>query len=216
MRLWFYAAFIQIEFAWSLWSFHWNYTIKYSFICSDILLLSGSFEYVRKFWVYSVRFWVINLKLLCETLKNEKWKILAWYPKKMWWYCQQNPKCSNWCWTNFQIQVALHYSIFKFSRSHFFLPIGIKIQQSRVFQMVVRGGGVGIPEIYWGDYFTRWRDPKEDWFWWFKPFSKLKKLSVNAEHQLKSKLSWPVCSKSITKNGAGTMTTAKNTVFIGL
>ena len=150
MRLWFYAAFIQIEFAWSLWSFHWNYTIKYSFICSDILLLSGSFEYVRKFWVYSVRFWVINLKLLCETLKNEKWKILAWYPKKMWWYCQQNPKCSNWCWTNFQIQVALHYSIFKFSRSHFFLPIGIKIQQSRVFQMVVRGGGWGFQKFTGG------------------------------------------------------------------
>ena len=30
----------------------------------------------------SIRFQVIKLKLLCETLKNEKWKILAWYPNK--------------------------------------------------------------------------------------------------------------------------------------
>ena len=39
-----------------------------------------------KYWVckYSIRFQVIILKLLCETLKNEKWKILAWYPNKMW------------------------------------------------------------------------------------------------------------------------------------
>ena len=36
-----------------------------------------------KSWVckYSIRFQVIKLKLLCETLKNGKWKILAWYPK---------------------------------------------------------------------------------------------------------------------------------------
>ena len=64
-----------------------------------------------KYWVckYSIRFEVIKLKLLCETLKNEKWKILAWYPHKMQWYHQQNPKCSDWHWTNFQMQVALDY-----------------------------------------------------------------------------------------------------------
>ena len=31
MRLWFYAAFIQIEFGSSVRSSYWNYTIKYSF-----------------------------------------------------------------------------------------------------------------------------------------------------------------------------------------
>ena len=37
---------------------------------------------LRESWVckYSIRFQVIKLKLLCETLKNEKWKFLAWYP----------------------------------------------------------------------------------------------------------------------------------------
>ena len=61
-----------------------------------------------KSWVcmYSIRFQVIKLKLLCETLDNEKWKILVWYPNKMWQYQQRNPKCSNWRWTNFQMQVA--------------------------------------------------------------------------------------------------------------
>ena len=64
-----------------------------------------------KSWVckYSIRFQVIKLKLLCETLKNEKWKILAWYPNKMRRYRQRNPKCGDWRWTNFQMQVALAY-----------------------------------------------------------------------------------------------------------
>ena len=41
---------------------------------------------------------------------------------------------------------------------------------------------------------------------------------MNTEHQLKSKLAWPVCQKSmkLNKNGTGAMTTAKNDVFIGL
>ena len=58
---------------------------------------------------HSIRFQVIKLKLFCETLKHEKWKILAWCPNKMWQYCQRNPKCSNWCWTKFQMQVALFW-----------------------------------------------------------------------------------------------------------
>ena len=66
-----------------------------------------------KSWVckYSTRFQVIKLKILCETLKNEKWKILAWYPNKMRRYRQRNPKCGDWRWTNFQMQVALSYGI---------------------------------------------------------------------------------------------------------
>ena len=64
-----------------------------------------------KSWVcnYSIRFQVIKLKLLCETLKNEQWKFLAWYPNKMWQYCQRKTKCGNLCWTNFQVQVALMF-----------------------------------------------------------------------------------------------------------
>ena len=37
----------------------------------------------------------------------EKWQILAWYPNKTRQHIQQNPKCREWRWTNFQIQVAL-------------------------------------------------------------------------------------------------------------
>ena len=41
---------------------------------------------------------------------------------------------------------------------------------------------------------------------------------MNTEHQLKSKLAWHMCQKSIklNKNGTGAMTTAKNDIFIGL
>ena len=41
---------------------------------------------------------------------------------------------------------------------------------------------------------------------------------MNTEHQLKSKLTWPKCPKSmqLNKNGTGAMTKAKNAVFIGL
>ena len=40
---------------------------------------------------------------------------------------------------------------------------------------------------------------------------------MNTEHELKSKLTWTVCLKSMecVKNGAGAMPTAKNAVFIG-
>ena len=48
-----------------------------------------------------------------------------------------------------------------------------KKKNSRVFQIVVRGGG-GFRNFIWGDFFTRWRKPEEEWFWQFKPFSKLK------------------------------------------
>ena len=41
---------------------------------------------------------------------------------------------------------------------------------------------------------------------------------MNTEHQLKLKLAWPVCTKSmkLKQNGAETLTTVKNEVFIGL
>ena len=104
MRLWFYAALIEhAEFSLKL---H-NKVIVQTFRCVVALWKS---------WVcrYSIRFQVIKLKLLCETLRNEKWKILAWYPNKMRRYRQQNPKCGDWRWTNFQMQVALSLEQTKF------------------------------------------------------------------------------------------------------
>ena len=47
------------------------------------------------------------------------------------------------------------------------------------------------------DFFAGWRE-LEEWFWGFEPFSKLfQQLSVNTEHQLKSKLTWSVWPKSM-------------------
>ena len=46
-------------------------------------------------------------------------------------------------------------------------------------------------------FFAGWRE-LEEWFWGFEPFSKLfQQLSVNTEHQLKSKLTWSVWPKSM-------------------
>ena len=36
------------------------------------------------------------------------------------------------------------------------------------------GKGWGDQKLCWGNFFTRWRKPEEEWFWQFKPFSKLK------------------------------------------
>ena len=51
-------------------------------------------------------------------------------------------------------------------------------------------------------------------------FKAKKQHSVNIEHQLKSKLAWPACKKSVyeikIKNGTGSITTAKSGVLIGL
>ena len=72
----------------------------------------------------------------------------------------------------------------------------------RVFQIAVRVGvGLNSPlfggsqKLYHVDFFTGWREPKQEWFWRFQPFSKLKQLSVNTEHQLKSNSTWPDCAK---------------------
>ena len=40
---------------------------------------------------------------------------------------------------------------------------------------------------------------------------------MTTKHQLKSKLTWPVCLREWNwNNGAGAMPTAKNAVFVGL
>ena len=63
-----------------------------------------------KSWIckYSIRFQILKLKLLCKILKNEKWKILPWYPNKMRQFRQRNHKCGDWHGTNFQMQVNLN------------------------------------------------------------------------------------------------------------
>ena len=99
MRLWFYAAFIRIEFGSSVRSFHLNYTIKQTFRCAVAFWKSCVCK-------YSITFQVTKLKLLSETLKNKKYKILAWYRNKMRRYRQRNPKCVDWHWTNFQVYVT--------------------------------------------------------------------------------------------------------------
>ena len=74
-------------------------------------------------------------------------------------------------------------------------------------------------EHYWGNFFTGWWKPEEVWFWFwqFESFSMLQH-SVNTEHELKQKLAWPVCQKSmkLKQNATEAITTAKNDVFPGL
>ena len=41
------------------------------------------------------------------------------------------------------------------------------------------------------NFLIGWWEPEEEWLWPFETFSKLKKLSVNIEHPVKSKLAWP-------------------------
>ena len=68
------------------------------------------------------------------------------------------------------------------------------------------GGGVNFPSrgnhrFGWGGFFTRLWEPEEEWFWQFKPFSKLKTAFCSIlwilNHDLKSKLAWPVSQKSM-------------------
>ena len=59
-------------------------------------------------------------------------------------------------------------------------PLDIKSDyltiRPRVFQSVLRGewGEGRYWKFCWGDFLTRWLEPVEEWFWAFKPFSKLK------------------------------------------
>ena len=40
-----------------------------------------------------------------------------------------------------------------------------------------------------GDFFTRWWEPEEEWFWWFEPFSKLKTAFCEYRTSIKIKIS---------------------------
>ena len=59
-------------------------------------------------WLFSVNYSKVN-KTQTFMWHNEKWKVFPWYPNKMHRYCELNPKCRNWCWMNFQRQVASNY-----------------------------------------------------------------------------------------------------------
>ena len=50
---------------------------------------------------------------------------------------------------------------------------GPKVLYIGVFQIAVRGWGRDW-KFYWGNFFTGWREPEEEWCWWFKPFLNLK------------------------------------------
>ena len=57
----------------------------------------------------------------------------------------------------------------------------------RVFQIAVMGRG--------GNFFTGWREPEEDWFWQFKPFSKLKTAFCKYWTLIKIKINMTCVSK---------------------
>ena len=50
-------------------------------------------------------------------------------------------------------------------------------------------------EHCWGDFFTRWWESEEEWFWWFKNFSKLKTAFCEYWTSLKTKISMICVSK---------------------
>ena len=72
---------------------------------------------------------------------------------------------------------------------------------NRIFQIAIRGYGGESPQWREGKFckgFEGWWESDKKWIWPFKTFSKLKKkISVNIEHWLKSKLEWPMCSNSM-------------------
>ena len=90
----------------------------------------------------------------------------------------------------------------------------------RVFQIVLRGGsrksparGEGIGTFTRGGVFLSGDVHLRRSVFDYSSLFQRKKHSVNIEHQLKSKLAWSVCTKSMKlklKNGAGAMTTVKN------
>ena len=65
-----------------------------------------------------------------------------------------------------------------------------------IFILINKVKRFSIRNFTGGDIFSRGREPEEEWFWWFEPFSKLKTVFINTEHQLKSKLTRTKCPKS--------------------
>ena len=67
------------------------------------------------------------------------------------------------------------------------------------FEIAVKGGRQseveGNQKFYWGDFFTEWRKPEEEWFWQFKPFSKLKTAFSECWTSIKIKINMTCVSK---------------------
>ena len=56
----------------------------------------------------------------------------------------------------------------------------------------------GDGEFWWGrDFFIRWRKSGEEWFWLFKPFSRLKTTLCKCWTSTKPKLEWPVSTNTM-------------------
>ena len=59
--------------------------------------------------------------------------------------------------------------------------------------------GLGDWKFYWGGgiFFTGWREPEEEWFWEFKPFSKLKTAFCEYWTSIKIEINMTCVSKSM-------------------
>ena len=64
--------------------------------------------------------------------------------------------------------------------------------------MVLRGRGMGGQWEILLEWFFYWVvESDREWFWLSQPFESLTQHSVNIEHQVKYKLTWLVCTKSM-------------------
>ena len=67
----------------------------------------------------------------------------------------------------------------------------------------------------WGDFFTRWWEPEEKWFWQFENFSKLKAAFCEYWAPIKFKISI-ICVSKEYEIKTGAMNTAKMTFLVFL
>ena len=69
---------------------------------------------------------------------------------------------------------------------------GSREHLSRFFQIALRGGGIhpvgGIKNFAGINFFIRWWEPEEEWFWPLRPFSKLKATSCKYRALIKTKI----------------------------
>ena len=81
---------------------------------------------------------------------------------------------------------------------------GWTYRQTAMFQLQnqipLRSGGIqpqegGNWKFCWGRFFTGWWEPGEEWFSWFKPFSKLKTAFCEYCTSIKIKINMPCVYK---------------------
>ena len=71
---------------------------------------------------------------------------------------------------------------------------GHKVLYIGVFQIAARGSRES-EILLEGIFFTRWREPEEEWFWRFEPFSKLKTAFCEYWTSIKMKVNMTCVSK---------------------